>query len=231
MIHPADVHEQLATHLLVDGFDLVLEAADVPGGVIRSTRVGGHLLEAGPQRTRLTEGFRELVQDLGLEGELIRAPERLPLYVYRGGRLRQVPLRVQEFLRTDLLSWRGKLRLLAEPLSRGPRSGESVADFLTRKLGREAYEHLVGPLYGGLYGSDPAEMQVELSLAHVLREMRIERSLLFPVLRHGGRISAPVACSFRAGMQALPNALYEHNRENVRLGTPVRGIVAANGGF
>src|SRR5690242_7776410 len=32
---------------------LVLEAEDRPGGVIRSGRVEGHLLEWGPQRTRL----------------------------------------------------------------------------------------------------------------------------------------------------------------------------------
>jgi protoporphyrinogen/coproporphyrinogen III oxidase len=208
---------------------LVVEAADRPGGVIRSSRDGGRLFEWGPQRTRLTEGFRELVRDLGIESELITAPPDLPLYVYRDGRLRVVPFRVADYLRTDLLSWAGKLRLLGEPFSRGPRDEESVADFLTRKLGREAYEHLVGPLYGGLYGSDPAEMQVGLSLAHVLRELGVERSLLLPLIRRRGRIEPPPACSFHEGMQTLPQALLDRNPGNVRLGSTAIRVTPAPG--
>lgn len=208
---------------------LVLEAEDRPGGVIQTTRDGTRLFEWGPQRTRLTEGFRELVRDLGIESDLVTAPADLPLYVYRDGKLRLVPFRIAEYLRTDLLSWVGKLRLLGEPFSGGPRDDESVADFLTRKLGGEAYEHLVGPLYGGLYGSDPAEMKVGLSLAHVLRELGVERSLLLPLIRRRGRIEPPPACSFHDGMQTLPRALYERNRANVRLGGAVERVSRAGG--
>ncbi len=210
---------------------VVLEASTRPGGVIRSRRVDGHLLEWGPQRARLTGGMRRLVADLGLEPHLLVAPSGLPLYVYTGGRLRRVPYSAAEFARTDLLSARGKARLLMEPLTRGTRPDESVAEYLTRKLGREAYEKLLGPLYGGLYASDPATMRVDLSLGHVLREFGIDRSLLLPLLRRGGRISPPPACSFRHGLQMLPEALLESNRENVRLGTPVRGVRRRGGGY
>jgi protoporphyrinogen/coproporphyrinogen III oxidase len=219
-------------HLAARGVShVVLETLDRPGGVIRSGRVKGHLLEWGPQRARLTEGMQELIEALGLRGDLILAPPALPLYVYRSGRLRRVPFSPLDFLRSDVLSWGGKLRLLKEPFTRGADDEESVADFFTRKLGPEAYENLVGPLYGGLYASDPANMQVGLSLGHVLREFNVGRSMLVPLLRRRGRIDPPDACSFREGMQMLPNALYEHNHQNVRLGTPARTLARGDGGY
>lgn len=210
---------------------LILEAADRPGGVVRSARVRGHLLEWGPQRTRLTPGVRELVDALGLGAELVTAPRGLPLYVYRSGKLRLVPFSARDLLRSDLLSLRGKLRLLLEPLTAGARDEESVASYLSRKLGREAYESLTGPLYGGLYASDPADMVVGLSLGHVLRELGIGRSLLAPLVRRGGSIDPPPACSFREGMQALPDALHAAQRDRVRLGTPVRAVRRAGAGY
>ena len=91
-------------------------------------------------------------------------------------------------------------------------------------MGREAYENLLGPLYGGLYASDPADMVVELSLGHVLREFGIGRSLLLPLLRRGARIDPPPACSFREGLETLPAALFAANRESVRLSSPVERL-------
>jgi protoporphyrinogen/coproporphyrinogen III oxidase len=210
---------------------VVLEAADRPGGVIRAERVEGHLLEWGPQRGRLTVGMKTLVDELGLTDDLVLSPPGLPLYVYRKGRLRTVPFSPAAFLTSDIFSLAGKARFLLEPFTSGPRPGERVADFFTRKLGREAYENLLGPLYGGLYASDPHDMVVDYSLGHVLREFGITRSLLLPLLRQGGAIDPPAACSFREGLAMLPKALYERHRERVRLGTPVRSIRRNGAGY
>ncbi|MDX1623550.1 MAG: FAD-dependent oxidoreductase [Gemmatimonadota bacterium] len=203
---------------------LVFEASDRPGGVVRSERVEGRLLEWGPQRGRLTEGLLAYVRELALEDELITAPPGLPLYVYADGALREVPFSAWEFVTGDLLSWRAKLRVPLEVFTRGPDPRERVADFFVRKIGREAYERIVGPLYGGLYASDPADMEVGLSVGHVLREFGIERSLLLPLLWRGGSISPPAACSFREGMQTLTEALFEAHRERIRLSSPVLGL-------
>lgn len=210
---------------------VVLEASDRPGGVIRSGRVEGRVLEFGPQRIRMTETLAALVGELGLEREVVYAPEGLPLYVYADGALREVPFSLRSLVTGDLLSWRGKLRLAREPLTAAPREDERVAALLTRKLGREAYERLVGPLYGGLYASDPAEMIVGLSLGKLLRELGVHRSFLLPLLRRGGSVAPPGACSFREGMQTLTDALHAANTASVRLGAPVQGLRRAGSGW
>lgn len=209
---------------------VLLEAADRPGGVVSSERADGLLLENGPQRARLTAPFAGLVDELGLRESLILAPEDLDFFIYRDGSLRRVPLSVHGLLVSDVVSWRGKLRAMLEPLTPGARDSERVADFFSRKLGRELYEHVVGPLYGGLYGTDPGDMILGLSLGGLLRDMGIGRSLLLSrLLRRAVR--PPPVCSFADGMESLPRALARALGDRVCLNAPVRSIEPQAGGW
>ena len=201
------------------------------GGVIRSDVIDGRVLEFGPQRTRLTRGMQTLISDLALGNDVITAPSDLPLYVYHSGRLRTVPFSAAALATTDLLSPAQRARVLVEPFTRGADPDETVAHFFTRKLGRAGYENLAGPLYGGLYASDPADMIVGLSLAGTLRDLGIHRSLLARALRGGGRVAAPPAISFTGGMQMLTRALHARHRESIRAGVEVRTIARAGNGF
>jgi len=213
----------LAHELARRGLDfVVLEAAPEAGGVMRSLRAGGQVLEMGPQRTRLTAHLSELIDEFDLRDELLLAPPGLPLFVFRNGRLRRVPFSLGEAIRTDLISWTGKLRVLLEPLTRGERTDESVADFLVRKFGWEPYQAMLGPLYGGLYASDPKDMLMRLTLRQALQHFGVRGSLLRAMAGRSGEDPAP-ACSFRGGMRALTDALHRRYRDRVRLNTPVLG--------
>jgi len=219
----------LAHYLSALGIEyVVLEAGETVGGAIRTVREDGRVLELGPQRMRTTRELERLIAELGLSAERIEAPPDLALLVYHNGALHRVPTGLGQALRSGLFGWRGKLRLLAEPLTGGIRRKETVARYLTRKLGREAYERVAGPLFGGLYASDPADMLVRHSLAGLLRELGVRRSLMLALRRRRGGGSAVV--SFRRGMQTLPDALYEHHRERIRLSTRVHGVREARGG-
>ncbi|WP_435176744.1 protoporphyrinogen oxidase [Halorussus sp. AFM4] len=217
----------LATHhyLREAGVEsVVFEADGEPGGVIRSRTVEGRVLDLGPQRTRLTPSIRELIEAVGLDSELREADDP-PLYVYHHGKLRRVPQTPREAVTTDLLSWRGKLRALAEPLTDSAEEGETVEEYLTRKFGSEVARYYFGPLYGGIYGSHPGEMPVERSLAKALAGAGIEGSVLISVARKvlAGREAPPIV-SFDDGLQRLPEALAEAHAETVRLETPVREV-------
>lgn len=205
---------------------IVLEASERPGGVIRSIRNGARVLESGPQRTRLTPAVRALVHELGLDSELLTADAGLPLFVFSRGRLRRVPYSPFGALTSGLLSPLGKLRILAEPLFAPAEATETVAEYLSRAFGPEAYVHLLGPFFGGLYGSDPADMPARHSLLPLLEDLGISgESLLLAALRRSrsSRSQAP-ACSFRSGLHALPRELYRMHSGRIHLQAPVRNV-------
>ncbi len=222
----------LAYELRRLGVDVtVWEAASVPGGVMRSQLHGDLVLELGPQRARLTGPFRQLVESVGLNKELVTAPTDLPLYVYHRGRLRRAPLSLSQAVSTDLLSWLAKARVLAEPFTTGPKAGEHVGPFLRRKFGGSAYRALLGPLYGGLYASDPDRMPVKHALQRTLEELGVRRSILWRMLRGAGQAAETALCSFREGLGSLPRAIAGELQESVRLKAPVRMLQRSAGGW
>lgn len=217
------------THYLAErGIEsLTFEATAESGGAISTRHVDGHVLEAGPQRMRKTPGIEELARVGGVEDDIIETHEER-LYVYANGALSEAPLSKDAFFRTSLLSWRGKARLLAEPLTRAGRPEETVEEVFERKFGREAYERFVGPLYGGLYGSDPAEMPAAFALEGLLEREQEAGSLLQAFRQRVGQGHTALPIAFTEGNQQLPEALAEVYSDRIELETPVTAIREAN---
>jgi len=217
------------THELAErGVDSVtLEARDEAGGVIQSRPVDGTVAEVGPQRMRATPGVRALVAAAGLGDDLVTAGDGR-LFVYADGRLREAPTSLDAFLRTGLLSWPAKLRLLAEPLTRPGIDQETVADTFTRKFGRQAYERFIGPLYGGLYGSDPAEMPAAFALSGLMEREEEAGSMLQAFLERVGQGEKAPPATVEGGLQRLPEGLADRYDDRVHLGEPVTDICPAD---
>lgn len=216
------------------GLDAVLyESSDSPGGVMQSRVVEGPngpvVADLGPQRTRLTSGIAEIVEDTGLTPSLLRAEERVPFTIYWRGRIHPAPLGMGAALTTPLVSWPGKLRALADLVTPAPRPDESVADALTRKLGPEIYSRIAGPILGGLYASNPERMESRHTLLPMLRRSGAKRSLLLGLVRASRLDRIPVV-SFAEGMGALPRAIAARHAAHLRLGQPARSVVAEAGG-
>ena len=223
--------------LLARGLDFViLEAASETGGVIRTLRLGGDVLELGPQRTRWTERIARLAAALRIADRVVTAPPDLPLFIVYDGEMRRAPLSPADLLRTDLLPLRAKLRALFEPFAGPPRPDESAADYLSRRFGPTAYGRLLEPLFGGLYGSDPSDMLARHALVGIMRDFGIERTVLPRMLRaglHSGRAarSAAPACSFDGGMRTLIHALHRSLADQTRLETAVTRLTPAGASY
>lgn len=211
---------------------LVFEESEHAGGVVRSERRDGYLLELGPNTVRPTAELSSLVDELGLAGEVLLAEARLPRYVDFGGRLHALPMSPAALLRTKLLSARGKLRLLGEPfVPRGnpSPSNESVLAFFSRRLGPEIAERFVEPFVSGIW----AGRSDALSAAQAFPAL-VSLETEFGSLTRGGlaalRRRAPSRggrrglLSFRTGLEALPGSLAGDLGRRVRFGTRVDSV-------
>jgi len=153
--------------------ELLLEARDRLGGVIRTEKVEGFVIEAGP------DSFLEqkpeaaaLCRELGLGDALIGSndQERRTYILYRGrlvplpdGLLLLVPTRVWPMVTTPLLPLRSKLAIAAEWFaspSNNNSGDESVASFVRRHFGDAMLENIADPLLAGVYGGDSAALSV-----------------------------------------------------------------------
>ncbi|MDQ3370871.1 MAG: FAD-dependent oxidoreductase, partial [Myxococcota bacterium] len=138
-----------ARALVAAGIDAhVLEAGPRAGGVVGTLHDDGFLRETaassflgGPPR-----GAVALCEALGVELEQA-SPRAKRRWIYLDGKLRALPAGPLQLARSDLLTWRGKLDLLREPLRARRAAGEdeSVHAFAARRLGAEAARAIVAP--------------------------------------------------------------------------------------
>ena len=153
----------------------LLEASSRLGGVIRTERVDGFLLEGGPDSllAQKPDGIA-LCKELGLGPRLVPTnPDQRSVFVLHRGRLHPlpegmvlaVPTRIGPVLKSRLFSWPGKLRMgldLVIP-RRKETSDESIAAFLRRRFGQEAVDLLGEPLLAGIHAGDPERLSIRAS--------------------------------------------------------------------
>ena len=223
----------------------LLEGSPRLGGVIRTERSGGFVMEAGPDAI-LTQkpAAVELCVELGLGARLMPTdPVRKTVFVLHRGRLRPlpdgmmlgVPTRLLPMVTTGLFSWPAKLQMASEVRLRPrPDAGdESIASFLGRHFGPEAVERIGEPLLAGIHAGDPDQLSM---LSAFPRFVEMER-------KHGSLIRAmwkaprPVAgagaafVSFPGGLQELVDAVVPRVQASVSMGRPVRALRPTSSGW
>src|SRR5580658_1673497 len=168
----------------------ILERGEHLGGALRTVARDGFLMETGAD-SFLTEKpwAAQLAARLGLETELIptRAEFR-KTYVVRRGRLVEIPtgfsllapMRIWPVITSPLFSPWGKLRMAFEPMipKRADESDESLAAFVTRRLGREVLDRVAQPLAGGIYTADPSALSMRATMPRFVEMERRHGSLM-----------------------------------------------------
>lgn len=154
----------------------LVEASPHLGGKLHTERVDGFLVEAGADSfgTRRA-GALELVEELGLAGDLVPTPPGGRVLVLADGRIEAlpgglhlvVPTDLGEVFRSSLLPLAAKLRVALDLARRRPRragrraaNDEAVAPFLRRHFGRRYVERIAAPLLGGIHAADPERLSL-----------------------------------------------------------------------
>jgi oxygen-dependent protoporphyrinogen oxidase len=229
---------------------VLLEQSPTCGGVVRTDRVDGYTIDAGPDAL-LTQkpAAIELCRELGL-AERLRPQKRRATYVVRNGVLRElpeasvlgIPTRWTPFVTTRAFSWRGKLRMAAECLL--PRGGggddESIASFIGRRFGTEAVDYLAEPLLAGIHGGDPARLSMRVAFPRFLELEKKYGSVIagLRTMAAAGKAAAPHGApspfvSLPGGMGELTAALLKRiPPASIRTGAGVRAIAEVpSGGY
>src|SRR5437763_3278504 len=172
----------------------LLEARERLGGTIATERMGGFLVEAGPDSFLSEKPWAlALCRRLGVEHRLVRTDDRFrKVFVWRAGRLHALPdgfqllapTKLGPFVKSGLFSWRGKLRMAFDlVLPRGTSDDESLGSFVRRRLGREALERVAQPLVAGIYTADPDDLSLSATMPRFAELEKRERSIILGLWR------------------------------------------------
>jgi oxygen-dependent protoporphyrinogen oxidase len=238
-----------ALRLVEAGVDaLVLDAAAVPGGVLGTSTVDGFLREhaATAVLAAAPGGLADLCDELGVELASAR-PAARRRWIWIDGALRALPTSPVAFLRSDLLTWRGKLDLLAEPLrparrgaasARLPDGDESVHDWAARRFGPEVARAIVAPFVTGVYAADAHDVGLAAGfpkLAALEARGGVVRGMVAQIGdrlrgRGGPRPKRRGLVAPTGGMQTVVDALAARLGDRVRTGAAVSAVVPDDAG-
>ncbi len=237
----------------IAGFDVetvVLEKETHNGGKIRSFQEDGYLCEWGPNGFLDNKPMTlELCRQLAIDNRLLRSDDNArKRFIYSGGMLHRLPENGLSFLRSQLISWPGKLRLAAELLvpRRTQDGDETLAEFGRRRLGREALDKLIAPMVSGIFAGDPETMSLKSCFPRIYELEQAYGGLLKAMIRlarkkradiKAGKAVASAAgpggtlTSFGGGIQELPEALAAQLQGQIRHGSGVCALRQQEGGF
>lgn len=235
----------------------VLESSDRVGGTATTDHVGGFTIDRGPNGFLSDKGDTwRLAHELGIGHEL-RASSDLAKnrFIYADGALKQLSANPLQWLQTDLLSVRGRLRAAMEPLipaGADRLDDESVWSFFARRFGREFASRIATPAVIGITAGDARRLSMKALFPQIVELEREHSSLVRGMLanqlaRTRGMLRTQISderqipeppggtVSFgAAGMQRLCDALADSPGVDVKLGTAVIAVTPGaevDGGF
>jgi len=217
----------------------VLEASERPGGLIRSERRDGFLLELGPQSFSGTAALRRLCLDLGIESQVQEAPARAPRFVLLDGALKPVPLSPPAFFASSFVGAGTKWALVRDIFGKTspPPEEESIAAFARRKFSAELLDKLVGPFVSGIYAGDPEKLSLRGAFPQLYEAEKAAGSVVRGAIRVAKQSRKPgeprerrTLESFRDGNETLVHALAEKLGDALHLQTCVSAIHRSSDG-
>ena len=221
------------------------------GGVLRTDRVEGCIVEAGPD-SFLTEKpwASDLCRQVGLGDQLIGSndADRKTYILVKGrlvpipdGLMFMVPTKVLPVVLSPLFSSATKLRMSHEwfhPPHKAD-TDESVASLVNRHYGPEMVDYLADPLLAGVYGGEASQLSVRAVLPR-FAEMEAKYGSLGRAMlaarkktsRASNAAAPPLFTSLKDGMQSLIEIVLKRlPASSLRPKTLVQALEPQDGGW
>jgi oxygen-dependent protoporphyrinogen oxidase len=238
---------------------LLLEKNNRIGGKILTEKHDGYLIEGGPDSFLPEKVWSvNLAKHLGLESEMLPSNDEFKgTFIYSRNKLHSLPEGVMLMVPTSfwpmaksgLITWPGKLRMGMEVFvpKRKARDDESLASFVTRRLGRECLEKIAEPLVAGIHTSNPDNMSVLATFPRFVQMEQKSGSLIHGMISamksrtHASHNAPPpktgatkltFSMSFKNGMQALSQACADHiGKDSIRMNASVKAVEPKGKGY
>ena len=240
--------------------DLVLlEKSNRIGGKFLTEKHDRFLIEGGPDSFLPEKVWSvNLARHMGLGQEMLPSNDQFKgTFIYSRKRLHALPEGVMLMVPTsfwpmaksNLISWPGKIRMGMEvfvPKRKYPED-ESLASFVTRRLGRECLEKIAEPLVAGIHTSNPDNMSVLATFPRFVDMERKSGSLIMGMIasmkkRPHATLSGPPPkpgapkmtyfMSFKNGMQTLSQACDDYlGKDLIRTNASVKAIEPKKNGY
>jgi protoporphyrinogen/coproporphyrinogen III oxidase len=241
-------------HGLDAGYTLLEQSERWGGKIVTEAVATGDtgepfIIEGGPDSFLTQKPWAlQLARELDLGDELLPTndAQRQVFVLHKGrpvplpdGVLLIVPTRFMPFALSPLLSPLGKLRMGLDLVIPPRRDGgdESLADFIQRRLGREALDKIAEPLMSGIYNAEADRQSVlatfprfrELEAKHgsLIRGMLAARQAHHRPGNNGRSATGPpisMFMSLQGGMERLVEQLRSRLEGDCRLNTAVQHI-------
>ena len=227
----------LATATFLDDVTCtVVEAGDVPGGNVRTDYFEGRVIDRAANGWLDSEpAMTRLLERLELDAHVMPASTRSATrWIYADRKMQAVPLSPMAMLRTRLIPWWAKLRVLLEPLIPRSKKGieETVHDFVSRRLGRWFVDRMVGPMVAGIYAARPHQLSLAAAFPKMATMEKQYRSLFLAMLakRRGGAPTGHLQTLPRGAGQ-LTTAMADRLGETLVCNNPVEGLSKTKDGW
>lgn len=235
----------------------IIERSPWIGGKILTTHADPYTVEGGPDCFILEKPWAlALVRELGMEEQLINTSSQAGgTYIYADKKLHRlpdglimmIPTKIIPFVTSPLISWPGKIRMGMDIIipKRRETGDESLARFVTRRLGKEALDKIAEPLVGGIHAGNPDNMsllstfprflEMEQQSGSLIRGMLARKKAMAEAMKKRPKTGAPPRTFFislKNGMAQLTDALAEIiGRERIKTNLEVKTVEKKGQGY
>lgn len=198
----------------------LLEEKERLGGCILTEKVDGFIIEGGPDCFLYEKPWAlKLCEKIGLEERILNTNENRRVFIFSDGKLHElpegfmlmIPTSFMPFIKSSLISWPGKIRMAMDLFipKKKTNEEESLAEFVKRRLGREALEKIAEPLVAGIHAGTPETMglrstfprfiELEQQYGSLIRGM-IKRRKLAKKLESQARVKRTMFLTLKDGL-------------------------------
>ena len=210
---------------------LILEASDIVGGTINSSKLDGYILENGPNTVLdNNKAIQELLSDLNITEELIypNLKKISNRYILLNDRLEKIPLTIFEFLLTPILGIYSKIKIFSEILVPRHINDTDVESFIKRRFGKEFHDNLIVPFLTGIYADTTSKMSTKNTLKKMWELEQKHGSIIVGLIKEKNKNSKAKIFTIDGGLSKITELLSKKFINQLMLNTKVSSIVKLN---